>query len=68
MHAVFADNAFEELARVSDQVVSTDSVPHPSNAISLAPLLASALREPEAAGLVRRRRSDAGAGATEGPG
>lgn len=69
VHAVFADNAFEELARISDQVVSTDSVPHPSNAISLAPLLASALREPDATGPARRRRrSESGAVTTEGPG
>ena len=45
VHAIFADDAFEELAGVSSRVVSTDSVPHPSNAIALAPLLASALGE-----------------------
>lgn len=68
VHAVFAGDAFEELAGVSDRIVSTDSVPHPSNAIPLASLLASALGESDAAGPVRRRRPDSSASAADGPG
>lgn len=68
VHAVFADDAFADLAGVSDRVVSTDSVPHPSNAIPLASLLASALGESEAAGPVRRRRPDSGAAAVDDAG
>ena len=43
VHGLFAGDAFAELSRVSERVVSSDSVPHPSNAISLAPLVAAAL-------------------------
>ena len=69
IHAVFAGDAFDQLlAAGASRVVSSDSITHPSNAISLAPLLASALREPDAAGPARRRRSDSGAVTTEGPG
>lgn len=40
IHAVFADTAYEDiLAAGAAQVVSTDSIPHPSNAISLGPAL-----------------------------
>lgn len=42
IHAVFAGNAYEDiLASGAVRVVSTDSIPHPSNAISLGPLLAT---------------------------
>lgn len=46
VHALFAPGAREalEAAGVSD-VASTDTVPHPSNRISVAPLLAAALAE-----------------------
>jgi ribose-phosphate pyrophosphokinase len=41
IHAVFADTAYEDvLAAGAERVVSTDSIPHPSNAISVAPALA----------------------------
>lgn len=41
IHAVFADSAYEDmLAAGAARVVSTDSIPHPSNAISLGPALA----------------------------
>ncbi|MDQ2640618.1 MAG: ribose-phosphate diphosphokinase, partial [Pseudomonadota bacterium] len=43
-HAVFAEDAYEHLiAAGAQRVVSTDTIPHPvSNAIEMAPLLASA--------------------------
>jgi len=44
VHALLADGAFEELAPRFARITSTDSVPHPSNRIALAPLLADALR------------------------
>lgn len=43
VHALFAGDAFARLQKVAARVVSCDSVPHPSNAISLAPLVAKAL-------------------------
>lgn len=43
IHAVFAGDAYEQLlAAGAARVVSTDSIPHPSNAISTAALLAEA--------------------------
>jgi ribose-phosphate pyrophosphokinase len=43
IHPVFALNAYEQLLAAGPaRVVSTDSIPHPSNAISLAGLLAQA--------------------------
>lgn len=43
-HALFVGDALERLAAAGvAHVWSTDSIPHPSNAISLAPLLAGAL-------------------------
>ena len=44
VHALFAEEAFVRLSAVASQVVSTDTVPHQSNAISVAELIASALR------------------------
>ncbi|MGX7953100.1 ribose-phosphate diphosphokinase [Tsuneonella sp. HG249] len=45
IHAVFAANAYEDmLASGAARVISTDSIPHPSNAISLGPLLATEMR------------------------
>jgi ribose-phosphate pyrophosphokinase len=43
VHALFADNAWSELAPLFARIVSTDAVPHPSNCIALAPLFANAL-------------------------
>jgi ribose-phosphate pyrophosphokinase len=44
-HALFMPGALEDLATAGVRHVwSTDSVPHPSNVVSLAPLLAAALR------------------------
>jgi ribose-phosphate pyrophosphokinase len=46
IHAVFAQDAYEQLlAAGATWVVSTDSIPHPSNAISIAALLAQAAVE-----------------------
>ncbi|BCO33093.1 phosphoribosylpyrophosphate synthetase [Thiohalobacter sp. COW1] len=45
-HALFAGDALERLRAAGiHRVWSTDSIPHPSNVIPLAPLLATALRE-----------------------
>jgi ribose-phosphate pyrophosphokinase len=44
VHALFAEGAYEALEAVAQRIVATDSVPHPSNAIALAPLFADALR------------------------
>jgi ribose-phosphate pyrophosphokinase len=56
VHALFAGRAYEQLSQVAERIVSTDSVPHPSNAIPLAPLVAAALQSaPTAEGPVRRR-------------
>ncbi len=46
VHAVFAGNAWEDLkAAGAGRIVTTDAIPHPTNAISLAPLLAEGVRE-----------------------
>jgi ribose-phosphate pyrophosphokinase len=46
IHPVFAQNAYEQLLAAGPaRVVSTDSIPHPSNAISVAGLLAQASLE-----------------------
>ena len=44
VHALFAEDSFARLSAISQRIVSTDTVTHPTNAISLAPLLADALR------------------------
>lgn len=44
VHALFAEAAFAQLAETAKAVVSTDTVTHPSNAISVAGLLAQALQ------------------------
>ncbi|HQU69909.1 MAG TPA: ribose-phosphate diphosphokinase [Albidovulum sp.] len=43
VHALFAGDAYARLKAVVARVVSCDSVPHPSNAIRLAPLVAQAM-------------------------
>lgn len=44
-HALFAKGAYSELQQAGyENIWSTDSIPHPSNTIALAPLLASAIR------------------------
>jgi len=58
IHGIFAEDSYERLAALSSRIVSTDAVPHPSNAIGLAPLLAGALAKAHAdtANLTRHRR------------
>ena len=43
VHAVFAEDSYERLKVHADRIVSTDSIPHESNAIRLAPLIAAAI-------------------------
>jgi ribose-phosphate pyrophosphokinase len=43
VHAVFGGDAYAEVARVAARVVSTDAVPHETNRIPLAALVAAAL-------------------------
>lgn len=58
VHGVFAEDSFERLSPFCSRIVSTDSVPHASNAIALAPLLARGLAAHTSAegGLIRHRR------------
>jgi len=45
-HALFVEDACERLAQAGvDNIWSCDSIPHPSNCLSLAPVLAAGLRE-----------------------
>lgn len=44
VHALFADDAYQRLSDLARSVVSTNTVSHPSNGISVAPLLVEALR------------------------
>lgn len=43
VHGIFAEDSYQRLAPLCQRIVSADSVEHPSNAITLAPLIASAL-------------------------
>lgn len=43
VHALFAEDAWDQVSACFERVVSTDTVPHASNRIELAPLLADAL-------------------------
>lgn len=43
VHAIFGEDAFARLEPLVSRIVSTDSIAHVSNAISLAPLIAEAL-------------------------
>jgi ribose-phosphate pyrophosphokinase len=45
VHGLFADRSDAALARAGAHVVTSDSVPHPTNAIALAALLADAIRQ-----------------------
>ena len=40
VHALFADDSYAELLTLSERVVSTDTIPHASNAVSVAELIA----------------------------
>jgi ribose-phosphate pyrophosphokinase len=44
VHALFAEDAYQALSAKAQRVVSTDTVPHASNAISLTSLFVEALR------------------------
>ena len=44
VHALFADDAYQRLSDLARSVVSTNTTPHPSNRISVAPLLVEALQ------------------------
>lgn len=44
VHALFAEDAYQRLSDLARSVVSTNTVSHPSNGISVAPLLIEALR------------------------
>jgi len=46
VHALFAETAMAELAPLCRRITSTDSVPHATNGITLASLVADALRAP----------------------
>jgi ribose-phosphate pyrophosphokinase len=43
VHPIFAGRSYAELSATAARVVSTDTIPHPSNAISIAPLVLAAL-------------------------
>jgi ribose-phosphate pyrophosphokinase len=47
VHALFAGDAYARLLAVSAAVVTTDTIPHPSNLIAIAPLIATALHRPD---------------------
>jgi ribose-phosphate pyrophosphokinase len=54
VHAIFTGDAADRLgASGVERVVSSDSLPHPSNGIALAPLLSRAVREFEAGRVMR---------------
>ena len=58
IHGIFAEDSYERLATLSSRIVSSDAVPHPTNAIGLAPLVARALAQAHVgtANLIRHRR------------
>ncbi|GIK49813.1 MAG: phosphoribosylpyrophosphate synthetase [Alphaproteobacteria bacterium] len=39
VHALFADESYAELKALADEIVSTDTIPHPSNGVSVADLI-----------------------------
>lgn len=58
VHPVFARDSFDRLQAVASRIVSSDTIPHPSNVISVAALVASAPRDQIRTGpeLIRKRR------------
>ena len=58
VHGIFAEDSHERLQALADRIVSSDSIPHESNGIRLAPLIAKAISSADKAGqdLVRHRR------------
>jgi ribose-phosphate pyrophosphokinase len=45
VHPLFAGDAYAALSAVAGRIVSTDTAPHPSNGVSVAPLIAKALAD-----------------------
>jgi ribose-phosphate pyrophosphokinase len=43
VHPIFAGDAYAGLSAIAARIISTDTTPHPSNAISVAPLIARSL-------------------------
>lgn len=43
VHALFADDSYERLLDCSERVITTDAVPHASNAISVAPVISQSV-------------------------
>jgi len=39
VHALFADQSYTELGALAEQIISTDTIPHPSNAVSVVDLI-----------------------------
>lgn len=58
VHGVFADESYQRLKAVTHQIVSSDSIPHLTNDIWLAPLIAEALKRHGGASskVIRKRR------------
>ena len=58
VHGIFADDSFQRLAPLCERIVSANSVPHESNAVALAPLIARAIASAALSDgdLVRHRR------------
>jgi ribose-phosphate pyrophosphokinase len=64
VHGVFAEESYARLRGLTDRIVSSDSIPHESNAIRLAPLIAATIGSAREArtgrhGLVSRKRCTA---------
>jgi len=43
VHALFAEESYVQLQEITERVISTDTVPHPSNAVSVVELLGSSV-------------------------
>ncbi|MFC0339541.1 ribose-phosphate pyrophosphokinase [Paracoccus niistensis] len=58
VHGIFADASFQRLTALCGRIVSSDSVPHESNAVGLASLVARAIASAsnDEADLIRHRR------------
>lgn len=58
VHGLFAEDSYERLRGLSQRIVSSDSVPHESNAIRLAPLIAASIASADesAEKIIRHRR------------
>lgn len=58
VHGVFAEDSYQRLKALADRIVSSDSIPHESNAVRLAPLIAGAIASAEESqeDIIRHRR------------